>query len=454
MQMGSDPPDNKTGRDGDIYFSVDGDDDSVSLEPSLMHISTSADPTEIYRFRPAKTLLNQHNELSRQTLYLALPHELNDPAEDTYNVVWGGDEIIWPNFLSYYLRSLVSSAISGHLALPGHHLLLRDDEDFSATVDSMASRLAEERQQIYEETLTALLSAAGPIDSYTLEGLLERLSPGTTHPMLLRASDYQSSFFDLFGLEFAREYTPRNFARQFVKRFGKLASMEWASTSFTKDFSNPFLWSAYADKHAGVCLIFDKAAILRLSEEISQRQGHRYDLKLSDVSYRSTKPKVEFFAKLPTLTVAEYERLHIRDGESSTKRISREEASSQVYWQDKLDFTTENLLTKQKYWEPEQEMRLYSITSLTPTGYYTNPGTRTIQYPIAALKGIIFGLNTSRADRDAIREIMAAKHTAAPLTHGFEFYNAESSTDGSIRKMIIPVWYEDFEYPLRPREGF
>ena len=415
-----------------------------------MPISISADPTEIYRFRPAKALLSQHNELSRQTLYLALQHELNDPAEDTYNVAWGGDEIIWPNFLSYYLRSLVSSAISGRLFLPGHHLRFSHDEVFSSAVDSMASILTDERQQIYRETLISLLSAVSPIDSSTLEGLLERLSPGATHPMLLRARDYQTSFFDLFGLEFAREYTPRNFARQFVKRFGKLVSMEWASTSFTKDFSNPFLWSAYADKHAGVCLIFDKAAIQRLSEEISQREGHGYDLKLSDVSYRTTKPEVEFFARLPMLTVAEYERLHMRDGQSSTKRISD---GFNDYLQEKWDFTTQNLLTKQRYWEPEQEIRLYSITSLTPTGYFTNPGTRTIQYPIAALKGIIFGLNTSRADRDAIREIMAAKHTAAPLTHGFEFYNAESNTDGSIRKMIIPVWYEDFEYPLRPR-GF
>lgn len=396
-----------------------------------MQISTRADPTEIYRFRPAKAPLSQHNELSRQTLYLALQHELNDPAEDTYNVVWDGDEIIWPNFLSYYLRSLVSSAISGRLVLPGHDLRFVDDEAFSSAVDSMASMLTEERQQIYKDTFTALLSAANPINSHTLEGLLERLSPRANHPMLLRARSYQSSFFDLFGLEFARDYTPRNFARQFVKRFGKLVSMEWASTSFTKDFSNPFLWSTYADKHAGVCLIFDKAAIQRLSEEFSQRQGHGYDLKLSDVSYRTTKPEVEFFAKLPTLTVAEYERLHMRDGQSSTKRIT---GGFNDYLQEKWDFTTENLLTKQRYWEPEQEMRLYSITSLTPAGYYTNPGTRTIQYPITALKGIIFGLNTSRADRDAIREIMAAKHIVAPFTHGFEFYDAESNTDGSNQK--------------------
>ena len=423
-----------------------------------MRISTIAEPDEIYRFRPAKALLSEHNELSRQTLYLALPHELNDPAEDTYNVVWEGDEIIWPNFLSYYLRSLVSSAISGRLFLPGHHLRLGDDEVFSSAVDSMAASLAEERQQIYGETLTALLSATSPIASHALEGYLERISPRADHPVLLRARAHQ--FPDLFGLEFARNYTPRNFARQFIRLFGKLASFEWASTSFTKDFSNPFLWSAYADKHAGVCLIFDKDAIQRLSEEVSEKRGPGDDLKLSDVSYRITKPEVEFFARLPTITVAEYERLHTRDGQSSSKRISEEEAAPvdevtpSRLLQEKFEFTAENLLTKQRQWEPEQEMRLYSITSFTPAGYRTNPGTRTIQYPIAALKGIIFGINTPKADRDAIYEIMAAKHIAAPFAHEFQFYNAESNRDGSIRKMIIPLWYKDFEYPLRPREGF
>ena len=86
--------------------------------------STMADPAEIYRFRTAKALLNGYNELSRQTLYLALLEQLNDPAEDTYNVVWQGDDIIWPNFLNYYLRCVASSAVSGTLTLPGYHLVI------------------------------------------------------------------------------------------------------------------------------------------------------------------------------------------------------------------------------------------------------------------------------------------------------------------------------------------
>ena len=102
--------------------------------------STMADPTEIYRFRSAKALLNGYNELSRQTLYLALPEQLNDPAEDTYNVVWEGDDIIWPNFLNYYLRCVAGSVVSGTLILPGYHFgLATEDERIQDLIEDLAS---------------------------------------------------------------------------------------------------------------------------------------------------------------------------------------------------------------------------------------------------------------------------------------------------------------------------
>ena len=156
----------------------------------------------------------------------------------------------------------------------------------------------------------------------------------------------------------------------------------------------------------------------------------------------------------PPFTVHEYERLHTRDGVSSTKRISEDEGKTEKRWQERFNFIRSNLLTKQKYWEPEQEIRLYCTTTFTPHGFHTNPGVRTIQYPITALKGIIFGSRTPDADMDAIREIMIAKHSASPLPDGFEFYKAESRPDGSIQKRFItPYWREEYQYPLKVREG-
>ena len=408
--------------------------------------STMADPTEIYRFRTAKALLNGYNELSRQTLYLALPEQLNDPAEDTYNVVWQGDDIIWPNFLNYYLRCVASSVVSGTLTLPGYHFgLAFEDEKIQGLIEDLASSFEKEQQETYGKVLSDLLANPSPLSSYELSRLLVRITPGENNKILR-----QVSALIPLGIRFTGRYSPQKFADQFVRQFGKLISSAWAAVSFTGDFSNPFLWSTYADNHAGACLIFDKGAI----EHLTEGKDYGYELELAEVSYQITKPEVDFFVKTPFITASEYERLHTRNGLSSIKRISQDEAKTEERWQERFRFIRSNLLTKQKYWEPEQEIRLYCTTTFTPYGFYTNPGVRTIQYPITALKGIIFGSRMPEADMDAIREIMIGKNSASPLPDGFEFYKAESRPDGSIQKRLIsPHWQEEYQYPLKVREG-
>ena len=408
--------------------------------------STMADPTEIYRFRSAKALLNEYNELSRQTLYLALPEQLNDPAEDTYNVVWEGDDIIWPNFLNYYLRCVAGSVVSGTIILPGYHFgLAPEDERIQDLIEDLASSFEKEQQETYGNVLSELLANPIPISSFELSRLLGRITPGENNKLFRQVNVLNPLAFRFIG-----NYSPQKFADQFVRQFGKLISSAWASVSFTRDFSNPFLWSAYADNHAGACLIFDRETIGYLTK----RKDYGYELELAEVSYQLTKPEVNFFLKTPFITVREYERLHTRNGLSSTKRISDDAAKTEERRQERFHFIRSNLLTKQKYWEPEQEIRLYCTTTLTPHGFCTNPGVRTIQYPITALKGIICGSRMPDADMDAVREIMIAKNSASPLPDGFEIYKAESRPDGSIQKRLItPYWREEYQYPLKVREG-
>ena len=50
-------------------------------------------PDELYRFRSIDALIGSRKELSRQTIHLARPDELNALAEDTVNVVWRGDDL-------------------------------------------------------------------------------------------------------------------------------------------------------------------------------------------------------------------------------------------------------------------------------------------------------------------------------------------------------------------------
>ena len=401
--------------------------------------SSTACTGEVYRFRPAKALLNEYNELSRQTLYLALPEQLNDPAEDTVNVVWQGDEIIWPNFLNYYLRCVVGSIVSGTLVLPGwHQPAVFEDEGMRGVTEGIALALAHTQQEAYDSVLSELLANSESLSSYTLTALLQRITPRASNEALLRLgplNQYAS----------VENVLPRGFVHQFSKRI--LSS--WASVSFTKDFANPYLWSAYADEHAGVCLIFDKESIQKLCE----RQYSEYTLELAEISYETTKPEVEFFSEIPFLNVAEYQRLYTRGEEQSLKLVSDDEAASETRWRRRRDLLKSSLLTKQKYWEAEQEIRLYCTTALTPPDFYSNPDVRTIQHPITSLKAIIFGSRMSKADMNAIREVMIAKHTASPLPDGFDFYIAEQTRDGSIRKGLDSVnWRQEYRYPLKGGE--
>ena len=65
--------------------------------------------SEIYRFRTAKQILGQNQELEKQTVYFASPEELNDPMERYREFVWQGDSIIWTNLFKHYINC-VSSA--------------------------------------------------------------------------------------------------------------------------------------------------------------------------------------------------------------------------------------------------------------------------------------------------------------------------------------------------------
>ena len=60
----------------------------------------------VYRFRTVRNLL-ERGDLECRQIYLALPHELNDPMEGYKDVVWRGDEVLWENLLRHYVLSLL-----------------------------------------------------------------------------------------------------------------------------------------------------------------------------------------------------------------------------------------------------------------------------------------------------------------------------------------------------------
>ncbi len=401
-------------------------------------MSFSAIPreNEIYRFRSVDALIGIHKELYRQTCYLARPDELNDVAEDTVNVVWQGDAIVWPNLINYYWRSLAVSLNTGDVFLPGYHWLPRESllEPLLARAETHASSFREICNPQYNRVLKDLTNRKKAVSGSELQTFLSKLIP----PALQRPGPLLEAS------------TLRDFPKRFVQAMGKLLLSEWGLACFTKDFQNPYLWSAYADQHRGVCLVFDRKSL----QDIEPPE-YTAEVELDDVRYEMTKPEIEFFANVPTLTLSEYERLFTDENGIPSPLCpflpEDREKIGQARSQQR-EFSRENLLTKHRQWEAEQEVRMFCRSDWGGI-MREEPNRHTVQYPIRALKGIIFGERTEDDAKRDILEVILAKHYVSPISD-FQFSQASMQPDGSIhRRFYGPYvsWQRKFTYPQKGR---
>ena len=395
-------------------------------------------PDKVYRFRSVDALIGSNKELYRQTIYLAKPDQLNDPAEDTINVVWQGDEILWPNLILYYWRSLVASAITRDIFLPGYHVLLPDYKplelsELSAIVDDEVVGLHEHYNTQRAEVLGELGQRKTAVSYSELRAILSKLTPP-----------------EHYRFKRPRWHPPINdFPRRFIQGMGQLLLSEWRVACFTNDFTNPFLWSVYADDHTGVCLVFDKSSLRNLQPPTDWGA-----VELEEVSYQLKKPEIEFFANVPSLTVSEYTNLFTDDhGVPSPICPYLPEDKNKIgkARERQRDFSRINLLTKQKYWEAEKEVRMFCRMDF-PVGLSPDPARYTVQYPINALKGVIFGRRTTPEHRQAILDVVLAKHYVSPMDQGFWFTEADPRPDGSIQQRFYSPyvgWQHEFAYPRK-----
>ena len=395
---------------------------------------------EIYRFRSVDELVGARKELYRQTFYLARPDQLNDVAEDTVNVVWQGDGILWPNLITYYWRSLAASQYTGNVFLPGYHLLVPDYRPLEtsrlATItETDASGFREVCSAQYNQVLDDLNQREQAVPGFELQSLLSKLIP----PGLERTD----RLVDTRIL--------RDFPKRFVQAVGKLLLSEWGLACFTKDFQNPYLWSAYADQHRGVCLVFDRKALQGLNPpEYAEK------VELDDVRYEKTKPEIEFFTNVLSLSVSEYKRLFSDENGVPSPLcpfLPEDRGTIQEARSQQRKFSRENLLTKHMPWEAEREVRMFCHFDLGGV-MDSEPSRHTLQYPIEALKGIVFGERIDDEAKRDLLEVILAKHFVSPIRNDFWFSQAAMRPDGSMRRDPYGPyvnWQHDFTYPKKGR---
>ena len=437
---------------------------------------------EFFRFRSVNALLDKYQELEKQTIYFASPEELNDPMEGIRDIVWSGDRIVWTNLFRHYI-SWLNAAFLGlkifgddkelklpisvslqRLAPQGKDLFESIWNKFCnmSNIPEIITALAQRKDKITHKELEFYLrsihafSLNACFKSYFEHGLVTEReasawvneSTGAIHmsEMILKfieaaekikTEDDLGPFLFLFQqqyntlklipkygippdsegiLEKNNELVLFDFPDIYAETLKELPWPKWWTACFTKSYENSVVWAQYGDGHKGVCLIFEDSLNLEPNEyRMTDFRKVRYGFKPLDT---------DAFRSIGAGTVAEIMETWYTDQDGNrsecASHIGSEDAEidwKESYWDNFLRTIT----TKTKNWEHEQECRII-LYDIFVNGVAPEDGPL-LTYNFNSLKGIIFGIKTSKDDKREIIEIIQRKCRENNRTD-FQFFQA------------------------------
>lgn len=173
-----------------------------------------------------------------------------------------------------------------------------------------------------------------------------------------------------------REIRDQGFLNFYMNRWFRNELNRFGISCFSTKSLNSLMWAHYANKHSGVCLIYNKTVLLD--------------------SLRTIEPYCQCltvqYSERPTITLVE-----------KNKEIS--------YYSD-----IPIVATKDSNWRYEKEIR-FVLEERQERSFLGRP----ISVLHSALEGVIFGYQTSEEDKDAISLILRND----PLYHGVKKMNVE-----------------------------
>ncbi|MDE0041660.1 MAG: DUF2971 domain-containing protein [Candidatus Poribacteria bacterium] len=406
--------------------------------------------TEYYRFRNIEYLIgDEYRELEDQTIYFASPDELNDPMEGFQDMVWSGDKIVWTNLFKHFAISLHEFMLGlkegvvdfNADSIPIWHSettpqaeewrkqiwnSFRDVGRIHTIIEAIANMNRKIRYRelryyltcIYGIVLGQILKSHAaygiipkPIESVDgssqmriVEGLLT---------FIRRVGDDDSGFDDILmsieNIRIIERITGRynystsatsgtmfsEFPEMYVEQLKRLLWPKWYTACFTASYHNSSLWGHYADKHKGVCLIF---------ETVGTGQPN-FEKRFHKVNYVDRLPLVDFFRSIGTAALDSVMKHWYTDENGNVSECAsqeREIAWQQTLWRRFICTVT----SKTRDWEYENEYRI--IANEVSLGD-DNENDHTLSYKFSLLKGIIFGIKTSDGDKRKIIEIVKRK---------------------------------------------
>ena len=227
-----------------------------------------------------------------------------------------------------------------------------------------------------------------------------------------------------------RMFLLNDFDEAFIERLEALMYPDWYSASFLTNCKNSAIWGHYGDNHKGVCLIYQpKESNDEISMDIKMVTGaNNSGLTIGwrpqafrKIFYDRQHIEIDFFRSLGRSQISLLESTWYRgeNGELSKYGAHLHDNTDEwrkTYWENFMN----SLFIKIKEWEYEQEYRLTIDGNFHD---YTDKSSRKLEYKFEDLKGIIFGIKTTTADKKKIISIIKKK-CIQYKRNDFEIYQA------------------------------
>lgn len=445
-------------------------------------------PNRFYRLRGVKSLF-EFGELQNQEIYFAHPEQLNDPMEGFRDIFWQGNEIVWRNLFKHYILSLQNASIQLLVCGEKHCRMDKDGIQIFAGFDNhptpmykeLFDAIASEFLKECDDLIRKITSRSTPIKRDGLHLYFNAIHPiaiGIIGENFARAKiipeqnpsdkkQYQSKdnlklyietidgiekkilegdenkiidFFSLIksnvniGLAKAnnseslantpnQNFIMMGFPEQYINSLEKLMYPNWYTASFMtqKGACNSSVWGHYGDGHKGVCLIFesDENNFINLS---SKNRYSKHEFK--KINYQEGFEEIDFWKSLGHLPSGTLNSTWFFDEQANKSVISdfipsaNEDEWRMIYRENFY----RDITIKLKDWAYEQEYRLI-LTALHDDEIEEQY--RKLKYDFKSLKGIVFGIKTTEADKAEIMKAIADKCKENGISlDEFAFYQA------------------------------
>lgn len=423
----------------------------------------------LYRFRTIDKLIGEkYRELKDQYFFFASPSTLNDPLEGYVDFYWKADDIAWSGLFKNYVwqvyRTLESAILQCSLddmkkmyftrteihlketQLPKIRKEIEDSFADEPIINEISTILGESDKEINQPVLHLVLSlihllalfhantwfeSKGIQVFHTTDWLIEKstLIKSTRYKEIVEIVkgilanekeaesilildqnirfDAVTKIGDLPKEAEISEYILFDFPEQYTKQVVNLAYENWQTVCFNRSYSDPKMWSHYANNHTGVCLVFEfeSSECVQLEALNSSSEDKMKRLYIKPIDYTSPPSRINFFLTLGNLWGDERAHWFFHHNDKSTILDSIFENVEK--WRDEYWSNFEKrFLRKGSVWKSEKEERLV----LDDTFYtHLSPDQKKYKYDFNKLHGIIFGINTKLSDKKELIRILKEK---------------------------------------------